>query len=61
MAQSLGDGWLDGNVTAMDVLTAKQRRCKHSGDGNGWLGNGRLGDGWLGDGWLGVPCTAMIL
>ncbi len=50
MAQWLGDGRLDCNVTAMVGVTAMQSRCKHDGNGDGWLGDGRLGDGWPGDG-----------
>jgi hypothetical protein len=48
MAQGLGDGQLDGNAMAVDVVTATGRWWKRNGNGDsdGWIGNGRLGNGW---------------
>jgi hypothetical protein len=48
MVQWLGDGQLDDDVMAMDIVTATGCQWKRdsNGNGNGWLGNGRLGNGW---------------
>ncbi len=48
MARWLGDGQLDDDAMAMDVMMATVRQWKRIGDGNG---NGCLDNGWLGNGW----------